>query len=274
MKELKHDKLKVISLAECIDHQSTLLDVLELFSKSPFRRFPIISKNNEIIGGITDLWILNQIFYAKNVNQKLKEQLEQQTLIDVPLFKTRNLNLAEIITPMYLSPFRAILCQEKTGLIYIYTERDLLLQVYEKLKEERLPIIKYASLKHVYTVNTSHSIKEAIKIMLDRKTRHIVVVNDERKIDGILTASDVLQEIFKMIQADRSPTTIFELPVKTIMSSPVTVAESGVPVKIVLEIMKGKNIGAIPLTDSLHVPQGIFTEHDVAKIVLEKINTS
>lgn len=96
--------------------------------------------------------------------------------------------------------------QQKTKMIGIFTERDLLTRVIGNNLELSTPI------DQVMTPNPSFltlesSISEAIKLMSQKGYRHIPLVNNQNEIQGFISVRDILDFL-----AEHFPYEVYSLP--------------------------------------------------------------
>ncbi len=149
----------------------------------------------------------------------------------------------------------------------IITERDLLREVVEKeialekdwlvggvsIKEETVEeIMSYP----LITISQKTSVKEAARIMIEKKIRRLAV-SEQGKVVGIVTAADLIRSL------PETPETMgpwFE--VDYFMSKGVISVDRETPVEAVAKIMGEKSIGSVIVTSNGE-PIGIFTERDL-----------
>lgn len=149
----------------------------------------------------------------------------------------------------------------------IITERDLLREVANKgialekdwlvggvsIKEETVEeIMSYPLIK----ISVNSSIKEAARMMLEKKIRRIAV-SDEGKVVGIITAADLIRSL---PETPKEMDPWFE--VDYFMRRNLTTVDEETLVEDVAKIMGEKSIGSVIVT-SHEEPIGIFTERDL-----------
>lgn len=88
----------------------------------------------------------------------------------------------------------------------IVTERDLVRKVCADEKSSSKVTVQELLSSPVITVHASTRIGEAAEIMLKNKIRHLLVVDEENRPDGIVSATDIVSYVWKrtivMMQAD------------------------------------------------------------------------
>ncbi len=125
------------------------------------------------------------------------------------------------------------------------------------LKARDLMIPNPVQIKHDATVY------EAAKLMESKNIASLIVVDDDGRVLGIVTAKDI---VLRVVAKGLDPR---EVRMRDIVSSPVTVVEPDAPLKTVVNMMIGTGHGHIPVVDSSGRAIGIVTVDDVLKIVPE-----
>ncbi len=107
------------------------------------------------------------------------------------------------------------------------------------------------------------TVYEAAKLMESRNIASLIVVDDDGRVLGIVTAKDI---VLRVIAKGLDPRMV---RMRDIVSAPVTVVEPDTPLKTVVNMMIGTGHGHIPVVDSSGRAIGIVTVDDVLKIVPE-----
>ena len=107
------------------------------------------------------------------------------------------------------------------------------------------------------------TVYEAAKLMESKNIASLIVVDEEGRVLGIVTAKDI---VVRVIAKGLDPRNV---RIGDIVSSPVTVVEPEAPLKTVVNMMIGTGHGHIPVIDSSGRAIGIVTVDDVLKIVPE-----
>jgi CBS domain-containing protein len=134
----------------------------------------------------------------------------------------------------------------------IVTERDLLSKVLatgKNLKEEK---VEAAMSYPLITIGPAVKIKEAAKIMVQKKGR--LAVFDCGKLVGILTASDLIRSLPMVPET--------WVKVDDFMTKPVETADEKTKVAQIIKTMGKKRIGSVVIKRKGE-PFGIFTERDL-----------
>ncbi len=113
------------------------------------------------------------------------------------------------------------------------------------------------------TINEHATVYEGVKLMEKHGIASLIVVNDDGRVLGVVTAKDI---VLRVIARGLDPYTV---KMRDIVSKPVTVVEPDEPLKSVINRMIGTGHGHIPVVDEGGRPIGIVTVDDVLKIVPE-----
>jgi trk system potassium uptake protein TrkH len=100
----------------------------------------------------------------------------------------------------------------------------------------------------------------AVKLMHDKKAETIIVKNEKDEYVGIVTDSDILDKI--VMRGEDSD----QVPLKTIMSSPMLTISAKANVRQALELMRLNTVKRIPVTDNVHI-LGIVTQEGLANAI-------
>jgi trk system potassium uptake protein len=103
------------------------------------------------------------------------------------------------------------------------------------------------------------NVADAVK-MMNKKNAETIIVNNEGKLSGIVTDSDILD---KVVMTGEDSDQIF---IKAIMSYPVITISAKATVKDALELMRVNTIKRIPVTDNIRI-LGIITQESLANVI-------
>lgn len=141
----------------------------------------------------------------------------------------------------------------------IVTERDLLTKILavgkDPAKEKVENIMNYP----LITIGPDARIKEAAQMMYKRKGR--LVVFDEGRLRGIVTASDLIRSLPEVPET--------QVQVDDFMTQTVITADESIPVVDVVKTMGKEHIGSVVVTRE-EKPFGIFTERDLLSKIIAK----
>jgi trk system potassium uptake protein TrkH len=109
-------------------------------------------------------------------------------------------------------------------------------------------------------INEKSNVADAVKRMNKKNAETIIVINNEGKLSGIITDSDILD---KVVMAGEDSDQIF---IKNIMSYPIITISTKATVKDALELMRVNAIKRIPVTDNDRI-LGIITQESLANVI-------
>jgi acetoin utilization protein AcuB len=123
----------------------------------------------------------------------------------------------------------------------------------------------------VETVTPDMNLPEAYQIMVNAKVRRLPVVDEDRRLVGIVTLGD-------MRAAQPSPATslgiwerqylLANLNVERIMSDKIVTIHPGQSIGEAAEIMLEKRVSGLPVVDEKGAICGIITESDIFRMVV------
>ncbi|MBI2017290.1 MAG: CBS domain-containing protein [Candidatus Rokubacteria bacterium] len=121
--------------------------------------------------------------------------------------------------------------------------------------------------RNVATIEDSESCHAAVNRMIQRKIRHLPVVDRQGALVGIVTDRDLRHHlfeprVFKEIGSVSVDALLKAVPVREIMSAPVTTVGPGDELEDAARKMLEDKIGSLPVVDGGRVV-GIITETDL-----------
>ncbi len=121
------------------------------------------------------------------------------------------------------------------------------------------PVLTYAH--HNYIIlDEDTDAANAVKLMHGKKAETIIVTNKKEEYVGIITDSDILDKI--VMRGEDSD----QVPIKSIMSSPLITISAKANVRQALELMRLNLIKRIPVTDNVHI-LGMVTQEGLANAI-------
>ncbi len=120
------------------------------------------------------------------------------------------------------------------------------------------------------TVAPTDSIGEVRRIMVERRVRHIVVVDHEGVLLGIVNQEDVLRAVWRLsTDGDRQAWT--DAPIHEAMGAEVGPTKADKPVTDAARRMLAGKHTALAVTDDAERPTGILTEADFLRWALREM---
>ena len=120
---------------------------------------------------------------------------------------------------------------------------------------------------NVVTVGPDDTIARAYELMLDNRFRHLIVVDGEGDLVGLLTHRDLLR--YALIERTDLPLSLQRgvlrrIRVEEVMTSEVETAEPGQLLHEAAQVMLDNKYGCLPVTEGSRVV-GIITEADFVR---------
>ncbi len=101
----------------------------------------------------------------------------------------------------------AVLVEENTKLVGIFTERDLVTRIDHEDPLGAHVIVKDVMTPHPTVIRPPDSLAEALRLLIQGKRRHLPVVDDQGKVCGLLSIRDILTYV-----ASKFPEDMMNLP--------------------------------------------------------------
>ena len=110
-----------------------------------------------------------------------------------PVTAGLNNNLSDVAKLMKENDVGSVVITEGNRPVGIITERDLVYAVADGLSPET-PVTKVMSYDPV-KVRQDEDVSSALSLMVSRNIRHLVVVNDEGDLVGVVSSKDMLKAV-------------------------------------------------------------------------------
>ena len=125
--------------------------------------------------------------------------------------------------------------------------------------------------KKVYTVTQNDSVSDAIKLLKEKKVKHIPVVKDGNKIVGILSDRDIKDYTPSKVSTfdiHELNYILFTTKISKIMVKNVLTASPDMPIEEAAMVMYDKNIGCLPVVDKDKLI-GIISDKDLFRVLVD-----
>ncbi|MCS7124078.1 MAG: CBS domain-containing protein [Candidatus Bathyarchaeota archaeon] len=255
-----------------------IYDAVKIMAKEGFRRIPIADPGTKALAGIvTATDIVDYLGGGKRfeiVQQKFSGNIFKAINEPVKLIMTQKVfavkTTAEISEAVQIMKEKNLgglpVIDEENRVRAIITERDI-----AYMFAGRISGVKVAELmtSQVVTALPQTTIFEAEKSMIAHGFRRLPIVADG-KVVGIITAMDIIRffgtgEVFKHLQSG-TITQVLNTPVFQIATKNISTVEPNADVGQAAELMREKNLGALPVVQNGKLV-GIITERDFFKII-------
>jgi len=204
----------------------------------------IVTNNSEVIGTISRRSIA-EIMGSKRNAQISPTKIHVATHVKDDFTSAYPDQSVEILVPLLQASKVVVVLDSDHHLIGQVGYADLLRVMKPAAPIERM-------LEKAYTIQADERVVHLRRRMLDDSiTRFVVTANGS--IVGIVTETDVatsLRSFREMVETKHQDARIRNLIVSDIMSAPVIAAEKTVKVSDAVDLMLGKRISALPITES------------------------
>ena len=120
--------------------------------------------------------------------------------------------------------------------------------------------------RKVISINENDSLYDAIKVLSEQKIGALPVLNNQKKLSGMLSERDIIQKVSFNKTIDLSHTQI-----KSIMTTKIITCNQDTESNVLMTIMTNNKIRHIPIIKQGSLI-GIVSIGDVVKRLLEKFN--
>ena len=169
----------------------TLQYALQRFKLSRRGGFPI-TDGKRLVGMLSERDFVKQFLGTTKIGIKVEDVMTKKPLIIQP-----NLSVYDCLKIMVNSRYRRLPVVLDGKLVGIVTSEDMLKYIYDnKYSFEALdePLEKLM-VKDVFTVQKTDDISLAIKIMETKNIGGLLVADNNKKLEGIVTERDILEKI-------------------------------------------------------------------------------
>jgi len=191
-KEDVKEKISDIMVRDVIycNFDDTIDIVLKKLKFSRRGGFPVVDKKKKVVGLISErdfVWFFDKVRF----NKKIKEVMTPK-----PFFVQNSISIFDCLKIMVNTKYRRLPVLSGDELVGIVTSVDMLRYIIENdfsfdaLDEDLAFVYK----TNVYTIEKDLDVVEAIKLMKVKDIGGIIVV-DKKRLEGIITERDVLEEI-------------------------------------------------------------------------------
>ncbi len=187
---------------------------------------------------------------------------------------TKSLSLGEILTSQVITlppdsqvshaldkmrekKISAIVIVQDSKPIGIFTERDAVMMVFNNENISHI-LLKDVMTTHLISAAATMDYREAYRMIKSHNFRHLVVVDEQKNLLGILSESNFLDHLGNEFLVRYKE--VGSLMTQTVITLPVDAS-----IKDAIQLMAHNRISCIVL-ESKGLPKGIFTERDLIKL--------
>jgi CBS domain-containing protein len=124
------------------------------------------------------------------------------------------------------------------------------------------------------TARPYQPVLEAVALMTERGFKHVPIVDDDRRLVGIVSDRDIRTAIGDPAEAlGRELTELEEMPISTVMTTPAESVSEEAPLIEVAHRLAHESIGALPVVDGNARVVGIVSYVDVVRKLLDLVTS-
>lgn len=223
--------------------------VIDKMVSSGFRRIPVVSRNDTLVGIVASMDILDAFLRGQDFGEKVESMMVREVI-----YCDSNDTIGYTLQRFKLSRRGGFPIVEDGKLIAIVTERDFV-RCFSDVRFD-MPVGGIMTPKP-FIVNSGISILDCLKSIVNTHYRRLPVVEKDRLV-AIVTAGDLL----RYAAAHNFSFEDMDEPLDNVVVEKVFTISKDKDVSEAVKIMKKNNIGALPVTDNSHL-EGIITEKDI-----------
>lgn len=211
---LPREETKVKSLrafAPRIDRKTPVQECARLMLENDIMNLPVF-KNDDLIGVIDDVRLLESVASKNFGRKKVKDFMSEDMIILSPCDKISE--VLQCFREFHISRMPVVDDGQIIGIITLHDIITKLLHARDRatfgyiLDEKKslldLPIENIMTYP-VLTCNVNAIVKEVIELIIENNVSGIVVVDDERKLLGIITKKDLLEPLSEARKENKYP---------------------------------------------------------------------
>lgn len=249
----------------------SLATAAQLMAWANVRHLPVL-RDAELIGVLSERDVLR---YTAAEGEQGRADLVERAMSSPPLTAHPEDDVIEVEERMLSEKLGCLPIVEKGRLIGLLTTIDLLENHVREQAGGPAPIWNASSImtRNPEAVRPEDNLLGAILRMADRQVRHLPVVDEGRRVVGMLSDRDVrarVGSLRKLGDNARVESETSALKVKDAMSRAVTTIDASTPLSKVVNLLLDRRIGAIPVVDAGERLAGVISYLDVVRALRDQ----
>jgi len=171
-----------------------LTDAVGIMKARKFRRL-VVAENSRMLGVVTQTDFTRILFRAFPCYPAVTELTVGHIMTKNVITVTPKNSIVQAKEKMLKNDIGAIIIADKSEVLGILTEYDVVMQFYDQRGKLDTKDISNYMRKHVRAVTPETSVFEANKLMLDKNMRRLLIV-DGNRIVGIVTQTDICRYMY------------------------------------------------------------------------------
>jgi len=175
------------------NEDATVLDALDMMINGGYRHIPVVDARNNLVGVLSETDIFNSMGIYDPSRRRLVEDVMSRNLPRVNV----NLPLSEVVELFNNSPIDCLVIQSDGQAVGIVTERDLSNLLSSDLASDT-PVKDFMS-QPTFTISVKSDIQEAGHEMHKHSVHHLIAVDDNNNIKGIISRDSFLLDFTRFL---------------------------------------------------------------------------
>lgn len=176
-----------------VSPKDTLESVFELMKKNNIRKV-VVMDQNKLLGIITQKDLLS-LFHKNFARAGSSKSLVSDWMTKNIIFVSSKASFSEAKSVMKTKDVGAIFVQEKKDYVGLFTEHDIVAQLYDQGGILKIGTPKEVMSPYIRCIEDGESVFFANTLMLTKNIRRLGVIKDN-KLVGVITQTDVAQAMF------------------------------------------------------------------------------
>ncbi len=247
--------------------EDTLLEAVELMVKHKFRRIPVVyveasQEIEELIGIVTANDVLE---LTDDHGLDVLDALLEEVMVPEPIAVMREEDLGRATEIMVTNNFGGlpIVSDQMNTIAGIVTERDLVKAFVKSIADATL----YEFMSPPLTMSMSRAtVGSVLKKMHKERASRIVLTGKGGKIEGIVTNSDLLVQIYNA-KVSSEGENLWKTPIKEIATKEVITVNINDSMANVAKFLLEKGLGGVPVVDDDGELVGMFSERELLNMI-------
>ncbi len=256
--------------AAVLDPEETVAEAITAFEQRGVRRGVVVDDEGKLLGILSVRRILNTVWEGFN-ERRLYEKLTTTKVADI--MRTNPPNV--VVGRFRVEDVLEIMSRMNVGAVVVVDDNRRVLGI---ISERHIASILASRKLHIATHEVMSALEgavladydpiyKAIEPMSKHRIWHIPIVDEEGRLDSLVTVHDVIaylssDEVLEALSSNREKE-ILSQPVSSIATGEPPTAKPDMDVGEALRLMRRRGLGGLPVVDEDGRPIGIISERDI-----------
>ncbi|MES0370764.1 MAG: CBS domain-containing protein [Mariprofundaceae bacterium] len=175
------------------DEDETVLNALDMMINGGYRHIPVTDASNNLFGIISETDILNSM----GIYDPARLRLVEDMISSNPTSINEDASLSEVVNLFNNNHVECLIIKKDAQAVGIITERDLSGLLSSGISSDT-PAKNFMS-QPIFTISIKSNVQEAISAMHSYKVHHIIAVDDNGDIKGIISRDSFLLDFTRFL---------------------------------------------------------------------------